>query len=144
MTSEASSNLSTLEYAGRTAKGIGLPWRALLFIVVAWVGLIPVSMTIAIPACSFGPIGDGSSSGYEYAIAAGIVHDNVVVQSCRRLDTAGLRVKTAFAIPRIVPFDDKGWPVRTIGFPLSLLVAAPLGLYVLRLRRSKYANRVGR
>ncbi len=145
MTSEASSRFGTLEYADLSAFRVRPPWAALLFILVVWVGLLPISLTLAIPSSKPGPVGDGSSIGYEYAVAAGVAHGNLVLQRCRRLDNAGLRVSAAFAMPHILPFDDKGWPVRTLGIPLTLFGAVPLGRYVLQLRRARQAAaRLGR
>jgi len=104
------------------------PWIRLSLSVLLWL-LWPVSLWFSvlygIPLTAYGPIGDGSSDGYDKVCCFGLAYGSVVVQTqCRSL-TSGWQVEPAEDVAFCFwPFAYGWWPNRTFGLPIPLLILA--------------------
>ena len=112
------------------AKGAGRPWPwgrlgVMVLVVVLWGVSMVSSVTYRIAVTGYGPVGDGSSRGYEVVQGVGRGQGAVIYQELRRQDRVGWVMEWRPVACRWWVFVREGpyWTVKTSGVPLVWVVA---------------------
>jgi len=114
-----SSNSTSMNDGRRT------PWLRLWTIGLLgllWLGSLLFSVVYNVPLTPHGPLGDGSSYGYNDVRSVGLAYGSIVAQRRHRIQHVGWELAREEFIFRVWPFTHGWWPSRTYGFPIPLLM----------------------